>query len=155
MNRAFANHGLYMQLSASRLAEFKSVENTYLSIFLVLGAFGLILGMGGLAIVAARGIYERKSETALMTALGYGFWQIFGLYFKEYFALMLTGLLGGAAAAFLSVVPGLLSPHTDLAAGFVVLLVFINLVAGALFIAAALYWQLRKISISRQLSEDI
>jgi hypothetical protein len=36
------------------LAEFNTVENTYLSIFQVLGGLGLLLGSAGLGIVVAR-----------------------------------------------------------------------------------------------------
>jgi len=48
--------GMDLMPSAQRLAEFGAVENTYLSIFQLLGGLGLILGSVGLGLVAGRGI---------------------------------------------------------------------------------------------------
>ncbi len=53
-----------------RLAEFNTVQNTYLSIFLILGSFGYCWECG-LGIVVWRNIKERQGELALLRAVGF------------------------------------------------------------------------------------
>ncbi|MEI6901461.1 MAG: ABC transporter permease, partial [Bacteroidota bacterium] len=66
LKNVYRDFGWEMTSTTERLMEFNSVENTYLSIFMALGALGLILGTVGLAIVLARSILERKNEIALL-----------------------------------------------------------------------------------------
>ena len=109
LTRAFRDNGWYMTGSAARLAEFASVQNTYLSIFTLLGILALILGTVGLGIVLIRNIIERANEIGLFQALGYGQGQIFRIFFLEYFILIGIGILAGFLAAILATLPGLLS----------------------------------------------
>ena len=53
-----------------RLANFLAVQNTYLSTFQTLGGLGLLLGTLGLATVMLRNVVERRSELALLRAIG-------------------------------------------------------------------------------------
>ena len=64
--------GLVVIDPAERLRGYQAVENTYLSTFQALGALGLVLGTLGLGAVVIRNILERRRETALLTAVGYG-----------------------------------------------------------------------------------
>ena len=80
--------GWDMQLTAVRLAEFNSVTNAYLSIFMVLGALGLLLGTFGLVVVLSRSILERKQEIALLKAVGYPRMEIRKLVIREYMFLL-------------------------------------------------------------------
>ena len=57
--------------TAERLAEFHTVENTYLSTFQTLGGLGLLIGTVGLAAVVLRNVLERRRELALLRAVGY------------------------------------------------------------------------------------
>ena len=82
-----------MESTAKRLVEFYSVTNTYLSIFLALGALGLILGTIGLAVILARTILERRREIAVMQAIGFSTNSIFNTLLKEYFTLLFAGVL--------------------------------------------------------------
>ncbi len=109
LTRAFRDNGWYMTESAARLAEFASVQNTYLSIFTLLGILALILGTVGLGIVLIRNIIERASEIGLFQALGFGPGRIFRIFFLEYFSLISIGILAGFLAAILATLPGLLS----------------------------------------------
>lgn len=109
LNRAFRDNGWYMTGSAARLAEFASVQNTYLSIFMLLGILALILGTVGLGIVLIRNIIERASEIGLFQAIGFGPGHIFRIFFLEYFFLISIGILVGFLAAVLATLPGLLS----------------------------------------------
>jgi len=109
LTRAFRDNGWYMTGSAARLAEFASVQNTYLSIFTLLGILALILGTVGLGIVLIRNIIERASEIGLFQAMGFGTGHIFRIFFMEYFFLISVGILAGFLAAILATLPGLLS----------------------------------------------
>jgi ABC-type lipoprotein release transport system permease subunit len=109
LTRAFRDNGWYMTGSAVRLAEFESVQNTYLSIFTLLGILALILGTVGLGIVLIRNIIERASEIGLFQAMGFGTGHIFRIFFLEYFFLIGAGILAGSLAAILATLPGLLS----------------------------------------------
>lgn len=111
--RAFRDYGWQMTRTTDRLAEFYSVENTYLSIFLMLGILSLIIGTIGLGILLARSIMERKSEIGLLQALGYKQKVIYRIVFTEYFILLLTGIIIGFVPAIISTLPSLLSLGTD------------------------------------------
>jgi ABC-type antimicrobial peptide transport system permease subunit len=109
LSRAFRDNGWFMTRTAARLAEFESVQNTYLSIFTLLGILALILGTVGLGIMLIRDIIERAHEIGLFQAVGFGKGQIFRIFFMEYFILICLGILPGLLAAILATLPGLLS----------------------------------------------
>jgi ABC-type antimicrobial peptide transport system permease subunit len=109
LTRAFRDNGWYMTESSARLAEFESVQNTYLSIFTLLGILALILGTIGLGIVLIRNIIERINEIGMFQAVGMGKGLIFRIFFLEYFTLILIGILAGSLAAVLATLPGILS----------------------------------------------
>ena len=99
MNATFRDYGWEMDLAAQRLAEFNSVTNAYLSIFMVLGALGLLVGTFGLVVVLWRSVLERSREIALLKAVGYGRKEIRRLVVREYMFLLLMGI--GTMGAFL------------------------------------------------------
>jgi len=109
LTRAFRDNGWYMTESVARLAEFESVQNTYLSIFTLLGILALILGTVGMGIVLIRNIIERANEIGLFQAVGFRKRHIFRIFFLEYFSLIVIGILAGSLAAILATMPGLLS----------------------------------------------
>ena len=127
--RAFRDYGWQMTRTTDRLAEFYSVENTYLSIFLMLGILSLIIGTIGLGILLARSIMERKSEIGLLQALGYKQKVIYRIVFTEYFILLLTGIIIGFVPAIISTLPSLLFLDTDVSVSnlvFILLFLILN-----------------------------
>jgi len=112
IGRGLRDLGFDMQLTATRLAEFNSVTNTYLSIFLVMGALGLLVGTFGLVVVLSRSILERKQEIALLKAVGYSRINIRKLIVREYMILLLTGIGAGFLTAIVATLPAILSPNT-------------------------------------------
>lgn len=104
---ALADHGFIADDTAARLEQYLNVENTYLATFQALGAFGLLLGALGLAVVLLRSIWERRAELALMRALGFRRNALAWLVLAENAWLLLLGLAVGTAAALLSVAPHL------------------------------------------------
>ncbi|MDA1012906.1 MAG: ABC transporter permease [Planctomycetota bacterium] len=97
-----------------RLAAFLAVQNTYLSTFQTLGGLGLLLGTLGLATVMLRNVLERRSELALMRAIGFRNRSLAWLVLFENALLLLWGLTAGAIAALLAMGPHLLTTGADI-----------------------------------------
>jgi ABC-type lipoprotein release transport system permease subunit len=105
IDSAFAERGLTVTPSIDRLRSYLAVENTYLSTFQVLGAFGLLLGACGLAVVMLRSMWERRGELALLRAVGFQSADLRKMVLAEIIYLVLVGLGLGVAAALASVLP--------------------------------------------------
>ncbi len=102
--------GLTLTPTTQRLAEFNAVENTYLSIFQLLGGLGLILGSVGLGLVVLRNVLERRGELAMLQAVGFDKAALKRMVFYEHGGLMAGGLACGIFAALVAVSPALKSP---------------------------------------------
>ncbi len=107
-----SDFGMACVPARQRLAEFNSVENTYLSIFMMLGGLGLLVGSSGMGIVAARNILERRSQLALLRAVGFRRRHVRRLLFTEHGALAGVGLGIGACTALVAALPALSTPET-------------------------------------------
>jgi len=102
--------GLALTPTRDRLTEFSSVENTYLSIFQLLGGLGLILGTMGLALVVVRNMLDRRGELAMLRAVGFSKAAVGRMVFCEHWLLCLWGLTCGVTAALVAVKPAISSP---------------------------------------------
>jgi ABC-type antimicrobial peptide transport system permease subunit len=102
--------GLELTPTAQRLAAFSAVENTYLSIFQLLGGFGLILGSVGLGLVVLRNVLDRRGELGMLRAVGFGKGALKQMVFYEHGGLMLGGLLCGVVTALVAVGSAVTSP---------------------------------------------
>ena len=69
--------------TTARLAEFHTVENTYLSTFQTLGGLGPARRHVGLAAVLLRNVLERRRELALLGAVGYRRGHMFTIVIAE------------------------------------------------------------------------
>lgn len=134
LQTTFRDFGWEMQPAAQRLAEFNSVSNTYLSIFMALGALGLIIGTLGLTVILARTILERKKELALFLAVGFRKSAMVKMVVQEYGLLLLTGLLIGIVSAIVSTLPALISPRSGASFSTILILAAIILANGWLWI---------------------
>src|SRR5262249_37558128 len=90
-----------------RLAEFHTVENTYLSTFQTLGGLGLLVGTIGLAAVLLRNVLERRRELALLGAVGYRRSHVFTIVLAENLLLLSWGLAIGVACALVAIGPAI------------------------------------------------
>ncbi|MFO0813038.1 MAG: FtsX-like permease family protein [Gemmatales bacterium] len=93
------SHGLFVQSTASKLAAFHAVENTYIGTFQALGGLGLLLGTAGLALVILRNVQERQSELALLQAIGFTRQQLARTILSEVVWIVLFGIAIGSIAA--------------------------------------------------------
>lgn len=105
LERALADVGLSLEPTAERLDAFHAVQNTYLTIFELLGALGVLLGGVGLGAVSLRNGIERRSELALCAALGFRARAIRRLVVSEHAFLLLLGAAVGGGAALAAVLP--------------------------------------------------
>jgi putative ABC transport system permease protein len=140
LTTAYADRGLSIAHARDKLQGYLQVENTYLSTFQILGAFGLLLGTLGLAVVLLRNVWERRREFALLRAVGYRRRDLGGLVLAENTVLVLFGLGAGVGAALLAVAPhaaeaGGGTPWARLA-GLLALVLAAGLAAGLLAIRA-------------------
>jgi ABC-type antimicrobial peptide transport system permease subunit len=113
LSRALRDHGAEIVLATERLARFNAVENTYLSVFQVLGGLGLLLGSVGLALVVLRNVLDRQQELALLRAMGYSAGRLRQLIRREHVVLLAVGLVSGVVTALIAVWPALVSPGAE------------------------------------------
>ena len=137
---AMQDQGLDLTPASTRLAEFNTVQNTYLSIFLILGSFGLLLGSVGLGVVVWRNVNERRGELALLRAVGYTKKSVQTILLSEHVALLVAGILFGIFAALLAILPSLLTPGAEIPyPTILIILVIVSLNGGIwTYLAAAL-----------------
>lgn len=143
LTRALNDAGLELTPATRRLNQFNAVQNTYLGTFQILGGLGLILGSVGLGIVVLRNVFERRGELALLLAVGYRARALKKLVLLEHSALLVAGLFLGILAAFIAVLPNLLSPATQVPYASLGLTLLAILLNGALWTWAATTLALR------------
>ncbi|OHB59135.1 MAG: hypothetical protein A2173_10715 [Planctomycetes bacterium RBG_13_44_8b] len=110
---ALRDFGIELTPAKNRLAAFGAVENTYLSIFQMLGGLGLILGSIGLGLVVLRNMLDRRGELAMLQAVGFDKVTLKHLVLYEHGGLMLVGLVCGVPAALVAIGPVLKSPGAE------------------------------------------
>jgi hypothetical protein len=111
LETSLADYGVDASETAAKLAAFNEVENTYISIFQMLGGLGLLLGTIGLGAIIYRNTLERKGELAAMRAFGFRVRKISLLLLAENTVLILWGIGLGAVSAIIAVTPHLLDLH--------------------------------------------
>jgi hypothetical protein len=135
-------YGFDAERVSDRLADFLAVQNTYLSTFQTLGGLGLLLGTFGLATVMLRNVLERRSELALLRAVGFSNRHLTWLVLWENAFLLGWGLASGTAAALLAMTPHLLSIGADIpwaSVGLILGLIFtVGMLAAFLAVLQAL-----------------
>lgn len=109
LEEQWSDYGFDATTTGERLAGYLVVENTYLSTFQTLGGLGLLLGVLGLAVVMVRNVLERRSELALLQAVGFGRRAVVHLVLAENGYLLIFGVLAGTGAALLAVLPRLVA----------------------------------------------
>ncbi len=152
--RVFRDYGIDLKPADEKLAEFNSIENTYLSIFLVMGALAMLLGTIGLAIILARNLQEQRSGIALLRAVGFSSYRILRLVFFEYSALLLAGTLAGGIPALVSVLPGLLNKTSEVSPLFLISILFLLIASGMIWILVLGWISVKKLAIAANLRAE-
>jgi ABC-type antimicrobial peptide transport system permease subunit len=113
LESSLGDYGFDVDRVSKRLADFLSVQNTYLSTFQALGGLGLLLGTLGLSTMMLRNVLERAGELALLQAVGFRKSQVAWLVVWENALLLACGLLTGTVSALLAMAPHLSSTVSD------------------------------------------
>lgn len=148
--QSLVDYGLHLETTSHRLAAFYSVTNTYLSVFMLLGGLGVILGTIGLGIVLTRNLIDRRSEIALLQAIGFNRKTLFRLIFIENLWLLIAGMLIGILSAVVGMLPSILSSSFSFQYGTAFLLIGIIFLSGLCWI----YFPL-KLHLKSKLTEDL
>jgi putative ABC transport system permease protein len=129
METLFRDYGLTVTPAPEKLGSFNAVENTYLSVFMMLGGLGVILGTIGLGIVLLRNTTQRRQELALYIALGFGKKFVFRIIVAEHMLILLSGLFLGLVSALPGIVPLMTSCESKvpwMSISAMLLVVFVN-----------------------------
>ena len=102
-----SSFGMQIGSTGERLASFYEVTNTYLSVFGILGALGMITGVAGLGFVLLRNYNYRKREFALLLATGYRLRKIRLIILSEQLSILSAGIIAG-------IIPALIATLTSL-----------------------------------------
>jgi len=140
----FRDYGPAFQTTRQRLAAFLEVQNTYLAIFEWLGGLGLLLGALGLGLITVRNLVERRSEWALLRALGFPLDQRRRLAMAEHALLAALGILGGAVAGFVPLLASRMVALPTGSPGLLALLILMVSVMAAVAIWLAVRLTLRE-----------
>lgn len=107
LNERLENHGVNIELTTDRLESFYEVTNTYLSVFGVFGALGMMTGIAGLGFVLLRNYNQRKREFALMLATGFTMKRIRSMILSEQMLILFAGVTSGIISAIIATLPSL------------------------------------------------
>ena len=99
LRRNLSDYGVTVRDTPSIIRALHGVSNAYISIFLVFGSLGLILGVCGSSLAAARNALERRTEFALMLALGISRSRVAYWIVAETHLAVLMGSFSGLAIA--------------------------------------------------------
>lgn len=127
---ALQDQGVDVTKTYDRLAQFAQVENTYLSIFLILGTLGLIIGSIGIGIIIARNVYERLGELALLQAIGFNKKSIQTLIISEHSVLLFSGIAIGILSALIAALPAFIQQGSDVPYVTIIFLLLIVVING-------------------------
>jgi len=150
LSAGLADFGPALTPATQRLADFSAVENTYLSIFQMLGGLGLVLGSIGLGLVVLRNVLDRRGELAMMQAVGINKIALKRMVLYEHGALCLCGLVCGIIAALVAVGPALSSPAANVPYFSLVLIILAIGISGLVWI-----WMATAFALSGQLLEAL
>lgn len=135
------NYGINAELTTDRLASYYEVTNTYLTVFGVFGALGLVIGIAGLGFVLLRNYNFRKREFALMLATGFAFSRIRKIILSEQMIILCAGIISGMIPAFVATLPSLKN-NQDIPWIYLLIMITIIFMTGA----SALYISVRSVT---------
>ncbi|MYI93482.1 FtsX-like permease family protein, partial [Candidatus Poribacteria bacterium] len=98
LEKTLEDYGFDVTSASQRLANFRSVQNTYIATFQSLGGLGVLLGTFGLALVLVRNIMERRGELATLRAIGFKRELLSRMLFLESSFLLFIGMFIGVIA---------------------------------------------------------
>ncbi len=134
IRNSFIDYGVEIATASNRLAEFNSVENTYLNVFMGLGSLGVIIGTFGMGLILYRNMLERRHEMGLLMAIGFTKKEIVRLIVIENVFLLLAGILCGLLSAIIGIFPSIISPAFNIDGSFLTAIISSIFIIGLIWI---------------------
>ncbi len=131
LSQALGNYGIRLSFCNDRLKEFNSVTDSYLTIFLMLGGLGLLIGLFGMLLIIKKGLIERTEEISTLSAIGFDATSIKRQLFRESIFIPLYGIIAGTMSALIAVVSAI--PAVSLLTWITMLVILIFLLSIAYF----------------------
>jgi putative ABC transport system permease protein len=129
LSQALANYGLQLGFCNERLKEFNSVTDSYLTIFLMLGGFGLLIGLFGMLLIIRRGLLDRAGERSTLSAVGFETVTIQRQLFRESMLVPLYAIVAGTLASLVAVASAIPAVSLFTWATLLVILVLLVIIA--------------------------
>jgi putative ABC transport system permease protein len=145
LEAGFSANGLTVTSIRERITGYQAVIGAYLTLFQLLGAFGLLLGVAGLVVVIIRGVWERSAELALLRAIGFNSSVVKSIVLAENAALLTIGVGVGLLAAL-----GSVAPHA-VAGGSIPVLRVATMTFGFLAVGLVASWIATSLALRRPL----
>ena len=133
LSHALANYGLQLEFCNERLKEFNSVIDSYLTIFLMLGGLGLLIGLFGMLLIIKRGLLDRAGEVSTLLAIGFKIDTIKKQLFRESMTVPVYAIAAGTIAALLAVTSAI--PAVSMFTWITMLIIIVLLISIALLYA--------------------
>jgi len=137
LRRALGRNGGIVTPARERLQLLGAVESTYLEMFLVLGGLGVVLGAAGVGLVVLRNAATRRSELAVLRAMGLPRRKVLLYLMVEYVYVLLAGLLAGVVPALVAVQPAMRNLGQGMPVGAMAAIIVAMVAAGILGTLAA------------------
>ena len=103
LSSALGDYGITITSTADRLQRFFEVTDAYLSIFMSLGALGVLLGLASLLIVIRKNMAAQRQETELYQTLGFSTEAIVRMFRREQSIVPLYAIFTGTTGALISI----------------------------------------------------
>lgn len=100
---ALSEYGITIQRTSERIEMFFEVTDTYLIIFLTLGAIGMLLGIFSLIIIIRKNLAANASTTELYLTLGFSKETVERMLVRENTIVPLLSILAGAVGSLVSI----------------------------------------------------
>jgi putative ABC transport system permease protein len=134
LEQIFRDFGMVLTSASRRLDEFNSVQNTYLSVFMLLGGLGVMIGTFGLGFLLIRNLMDRQQELATYLALGFRKSYIIRLMVTEHLLILVTGMGIGVIAGMAVISPLLFSHSSQVPVAFLAVILGLIFLTGFLWI---------------------
>ncbi len=103
LSQALNEYGVRVSTTNDRLKQFNVVTDTYLTIFMTLGGFGLLLGLMSFMIVIRKNLVMRRREIGLYRTLGFTADRIEYILYRENILVPLYAIATGVIASLVGV----------------------------------------------------
>lgn len=152
LNERLSGYGFSVQGADEKLSSFFRVTNTYISVFAVFGAMGMILGAAGLGFVLMRNYNLRRREFALLSAIGFTQGRIRNMILKDQIIILFWGVLTGTVSGLTATIPSLKSGNEM--PWNVILIMIISVVVIGSFSLSLSVRKIRSSTLTNQLRKE-